>query len=153
MLPEKNLNHIYRTIFHKDYSSCSLFKMFSCKSSDPLIISSKEVMFLVALVCFMVCLSILSVYLFVSNITQKSYEQIAMNFYGEVWHKWLYFSGDPDHHADCQIRNSAITQQLWMDVDEIGRGALQWYKEKVIIIFLGWSRSSSWLSNTPIPLQ
>ena len=35
----------------------------------------KEVMFLVALVCLFVCL-------FVSNITQKGYERIAMKFMG-----------------------------------------------------------------------
>ena len=37
------------------------------------LITSKEVMILVAIVC-----------LFVSNISQKSYEQIVMKFYDEV---------------------------------------------------------------------
>ena len=38
---------------------------------------AKEVMFSVELACMSVCL-------FVSNITQKSYKWIAMKFYGEV---------------------------------------------------------------------
>ena len=52
---------------------------------------AKEVMFLVALVCLFVCLS-------VDNITQKTYERIGMKFYGGVlgstMKNWLNFGGD-----------------------------------------------------------
>ena len=46
----------------------------------------------------------------------KSYEQIAIKFYGGVLGgkriKWLDFGSDPDHHVDCSIWTPAITQQL-----------------------------------------
>ena len=65
---------------------------------------TRRIMFSVVLVC-----------LFVSNITQKSYERIAMKFYGEVRggkrNKWLNVGSDPDDHADYPTGNSAITQQ------------------------------------------
>ena len=52
---------------------------------------AKEVMFLVVLVCLSVCQA-------VDNITQKSYEQIGMKFYGgvvdSIMKNWLYFGGD-----------------------------------------------------------
>ena len=62
--------------------------------------------FSAALVCLFVCYEH---YL-------KSYEQIAMKFYGGVWggkgNKWLNFGGDADHHADCPIGNLAIAQEI-----------------------------------------
>ena len=45
-----------------------------------------------------------------------SYEWIMMNFDGGSdvvkGTTWLHFGGNPDHHADCPIRNLAIAQQI-----------------------------------------
>ena len=59
-----------------------------------------------------------------------------MKFYWGVWggkrNKWLDFGSDTDHHADCPIRNQAITQWIMSSFDEIFRIALQWYKGPLI---------------------
>ena len=56
-----------------------------------------------------------------------------MKLYGGIQignrNKWLYVGGDPDHHADCQIGNPAITQHMMSDFDETFRLAMQQYKE------------------------
>ena len=46
----------------------------------------------------------------------------------------LNYGGDPDHHADCRIRNPAITgiQQIMRIFDEILRIAWQRRKEQLI---------------------
>ena len=44
---------------------------------------------------------------------------------------WSDFGRDPDHHAECLIRNPAIKQQ-GIDFDKIFVTALQWYKEQLI---------------------
>ena len=66
------------------------------------IICDKEIMFSVAFVCLFVCYQHCS----------KSYERIAMKFYGGVRggkrNKWLNLGGDLDHHADCPIRSHTV---------------------------------------------
>ena len=69
------------------------------------IICGKEVMFYGSVglsFCWSVC----------SQHYLKSYERIAMKFYGGIWdgkrNKWLDFGTNPDHHADCPIGNLAI---------------------------------------------
>ena len=52
-----------------------------------------------------------------------------MEFYigvlGGKRNKWLDFRRDLDHHADCPIRNPAITQEIMSEFDEIFRIALR----------------------------
>ena len=76
----------------------------------PCIISDKEIMFSVALVCLFVfptvCLS-------VTNITKKVMNELWWNFLeGSRMIKgmWLNLGSDLDHRADCPIENLAITK-------------------------------------------
>ena len=40
--------------------------------------------------------------------------------------KWLDFGSDPDHHADCPFKTTAIILQFISEFDEIFRLALHW---------------------------
>ena len=72
-------------------------------------------MFSETFVCLFVCLS-------VSNITKKSYERIAMKFYGGVWggkrNKQLNVGGDLDHNpalvdvCDLQVLGMTVCGYL-----------------------------------------
>ena len=62
-------------------------------------------------VCFFVCQFVC---LFAT--LQKSYEWMAMKFYGRVWgvkrNKSLNFGANSDNHVDCPVRNPVIIQQI-----------------------------------------
>ena len=52
---------------------------------------------------------------------------------------WLEYGCDLDHHADCSIRNPAITQQSMSKLRKKKiRITLKWNKEQ-LIEFLEWS--------------
>ena len=77
LLIDKDSNpYVLPLWFNACYSTC--YVVVSHMTEMYLFTSlAKEVMFLVALVCLSVCLS-------VDNITQKSYERIGVKFYGGV---------------------------------------------------------------------
>ena len=74
--------------------------------THSLFISDKEIMFSAALVCFCIFFPFIS------------HEQTAMKFYEGGWgdkrNRGLNFKFGCDmvHHADCPIRNPAITKQI-----------------------------------------
>ena len=109
-----------------------------------LVISAKKIMFSVALV---VCCS--SVFLSVSNITQKFLNSLQWNYMERPGvakkNKWLDFGSDLDHLADCPIGNPAITQWcefLWDFQDKLSSDT-----RKQAIKFCWWSRPPCWLCN------
>ena len=51
---------------------------------------------------------------------------------------WLDFGSDPDHYANCAIRNQAVTQHIMsgFNFGAVLGIALNWYQEQ-LIKFLG----------------
>ena len=96
---------------------------------------------------FSVALVFLSVFLSVTNITKKKYNEIAMKLYGGVQgakrNVVRFLVAFRITMLTVQSEIQSLFKQL-VDFEEIFRIALQWCKEKLIELM--WSRSPLWLS-------